>query len=174
MAAYFLIILAIVTRFIPHMNNVSAVTAVAIFSGAFLPKKQAFIVPLVARFVSDIFLGFFAWQIMLAVYASHLLGVLFGIWIKHSSAQSVRWVKIITSSLASAGIFFLVTNFAFLYSSYPHTFSGVLLAYANGLPFLRGTVLGDVGYVVGLFGLYQAAGYLSAYTRRSRTIAVID
>jgi hypothetical protein len=29
----------------------------------------------------------------------------------------------------------------------------VLMAYANGLPFLRGTLLGDVGYTVGMFAV---------------------
>lgn len=153
MAIYFIIILAIVARFVPHLPNFAPITALAIFSAVYLPKKQAIIIPLAARLVSDAFLGFFAWPLMVAVYASHLAGVVFGLWIK--SAKNNRWIKIFGSSLGASVLFFLVTNFAFLYSEYPRTWEGILAAYANGLPFLRGTLLGDLGYTVLLFGGYQ-------------------
>ncbi len=155
MLVYLIILFAIAARFIPHMPNFAPITALAIFSAAYLPKKQAIAIPLAVRFISDIFLGFFAWPLMVAVYFSHLVGVLFGIWIKN--AKNYRWVKIIISAFGSAAVFFLVTNFAYLYAYYPHNFSGIIAAYTNGLPFLRGTLLGDVGYSVALFGGYALA-----------------
>ncbi len=158
MLPYLIIFLAIVSRLIPHWPNVGAITALAIFGAAYLPKKQAIAIPLVARLLSDYFLGFFAWPLMLAVYASHLSGVLFGLWIKKTNSQ-VRWLKIITSSLGTAFIFFIVTNFAWLYPQYPHTWSGVWQSYLNGLPFLRGTLIGDLGYTMALFSAYALANY---------------
>jgi hypothetical protein len=116
------------------------------------------------RFISDIFLGFFAWPLMAAVYASHLAGILFGLWIKNG--QNYSWAKIISSSLFSSAIFFLVTNFAFLYSGYTHDLSGIMSAYANGLPFLRGTLFGDLGYTASLFGVYQFALYAKQIKQR--------
>jgi|ERR1051326_2035799 hypothetical protein len=157
MIIYLVILLAIAARFVPHLANAAPVTALAIFSAVYLPKKQAIAIPLIVRFVSDIFLGFFAWPLMVAVYASHLVGVLFGLYIKNS--QSHRWIKIIGSSLVASVIFFLVTNFAFLYGDYPHNISGIIQAYVNGLPFFRGTLLGDLGYTVALFGAYELARY---------------
>lgn len=154
---HIIIILAIATRLVPHMANVAPITALAIFSAVYLPKKQAIAIPLIARFVSDIFLGFFAWPLMVAVYASHLVGVLFGLWIKQS--QNHRWVKIVGSSLGASIIFFLVTNFAFFYSTYTHNWSGIAQSYVNGLPFFRGTLLGDLGYTVALFGSYELVQY---------------
>lgn len=154
---YFIILLAIITRFIPHTPNVAPVTALAIFAAVYLPKKQAIAIPLAVRFVSDIFLGFFSWPLMVAVYASHLAGVLFGIWIKRS--KNNRWIKILGSSIGASLLFFLVTNFAFLYSEYPHNWTGIIAAYTNGLPFFRGTLLGDLGYTVALFGTYGAVRY---------------
>lgn len=155
MAIYLIIFLAIATRFIPHVPNFAPITALAIFAAVYLPKKQAIIIPLAVRFVSDIFLGFFAWPLMVAVYASHLVGVLFGLWIKKN--KNHRWLKIVGSSLAASVIFFLITNFAFLYSNYTHDLTGIIQSYMNGLPFLRGTLMGDLFYSVALFGGYALA-----------------
>ncbi len=134
------------------MPNFAPVTALAIFSAVYLPKKQAITIPLAVRFVSDIFLGFFAWPLMVAVYLSHLVGVFFGWWIRQN--KNHRWLKILGSSVGASIIFFLVTNFAFLYPSYPHNFFGIIQSYINGLPFLRGTLMGDLFYSVALFGGY--------------------
>lgn len=176
MIIYLIIILSVVTRFIPHMPNLSIVTALGIFSAVYLSKKEAIAIPLAVRFVSDIFLGFFSWPLMVAVYAAHLVGVLFGLWIRKSSVvipdsdpesmglfkklEQSKWFKIIASSLGSSVVFFLVTNFAYLYAEYPHNFAGVMLAYTNGLPFLRGTILGDLGYSLALFGSLALVQYM--------------
>lgn len=165
MIIYFIILSAVVSRFIPHMPNFAPITALAIFAGANLGWKKSVGLTLAVRFISDIFLGFFSWPLMLSVYAGHLSGVLFGVWIKRSGGY--RWVKIIGSSLGSSAIFFIVTNFAFLYADYPHTVSGIAAAYINGLPFLRGTIFGDLFYAAGLFLAYQATLYiLRAYKRK--------
>lgn len=159
---YIIILIAIVTRFIPHMPNFAPITALAIFSAVYLPKKQAIVIPLVARLASDLLLGFFAWPLMVAVYASHLAGVAIGLWVKKSSEGSAsRWLKIGSAGLFSSAIFFLVTNFVMLYpTSYPQNFAGLVLSYTNALPFLRGTLMGDVGYSLALFGGYAVARYL--------------
>jgi hypothetical protein len=165
MIIYFVILAAIAARFVPHFPNVAPVTALAIFAAVYLPKKQAIVIPLAVRFISDIFLGFFSWPLMVAVYASHLVGVLFGFWIK--KFPSYRWTKIVGSSLGASVIFFLATNFAFLYSTsaYPHNWAGVILSYTNALPFFRGTLLGDLGFTVALFGAYELAVYFIKYKR---------
>ena len=168
MLIYFIIILAIIARFIPHMPNFAPITALAIFSGANLGWKKAVGITLAARFVSDIFLGFFSWPLMVAVYASHLVGVLLGMWIKQN--DNCRWIKIGGSSLGASALFFLVTNFAFFYGGYAHNISGILLAYANGLPFLRGTVLGDLGYSADLLGAYDLAKYFSSAQFKSKLL----
>lgn len=158
MIIYFIIALAIISRLVPHFPNVGAITALAIFSAVYLPKKQAIAIPLLARLMSDLIIGFFSWPLMIAVYISHLAGVVLGLWIKKSN-QVTRWLKIITSGVGASLIFFLVTNFAFFYPEYPHNLAGIMLSYTNALPFLRGTVVGDVGYTVGLFAVYELAKY---------------
>lgn len=158
MLIYLIILLAVVSRFIPHMPNFAPITALAIFSAANMDWKKSVGLTLAVRFISDLFLGFFAWPLMLAVYLAHLSGVVFGVWIKR--ANNHRWLKITGSSLAASILFFFITNFAFLYSQYPHSAAGVILAYINGLPFLRGTVLGDLAYTAALFGALAAAKHL--------------
>lgn len=155
---YSIIILAIISRFVPHLANAAPVTALAIFAAVYLPKKQAIGITLVVRFVSDLFLGFFAWPLLVAVYASHLFGILLGLWIKNSKENSANfWLKIFSSGITSSLVFFLTTNFAFLYKSYPHSWAGIMQSYINGLPFLRGTLVGDIGYTVALFALFALA-----------------
>lgn len=159
---YLVILVAIAARFIPHMPNLAPVTALAIFSAVYLPKKQAIIIPLAVRFISDIFLGFFSWPLMIAVYAAHIASVGIGLWVKSSAEGSAsRWLKIGGAGFISAIIFFLVTNFVMFYPGhYPQNFAGLMLSYTNALPFFRGTLIGDVGYTVGLFGAFELAKYL--------------
>ncbi len=172
------------------MPNFAPITALAIFTAAYMPWKKAAGLTLVVRLISDIFLGFFSWPMMLAVYASHLAGIVFGVWIKNSSRPplcqrggvkeklyspslpkrglgGVNFSKVFVSSLGSSIIFFLVTNFAFLYSNYPHTLAGILQAYINGLPFLRGTMFGDLVYSFAFFGAYALASMKFKFANRT-------
>lgn len=149
---YIIIVLAAVaTRFIPHLWNFAPVTAIAIFAAIYLPKKQAVALPLAIRFVSDVIIGFFSWPLMIAVYLSHLFGVAMGLWIRRNKSVG----RVIVAPIISAIVFFLVTNFAWFYAGYPNDFTGIMLAYTNGLPFLRGTLLGDVFYTLALVGSYE-------------------
>lgn len=166
-----IVISAVAARLVPHAWNFAPITAVAVVSAIYLPLRQAVALPLVIRLISDAILGFFSWPLMLAVYASHLFGAVMGLWVRKSvtspaaaspsptseraGARLGMWSKVIIAPAVSALVFFLVTNFAFLYASYPHDLSGIISAYANGLPFLRGTLLGDVIYTAGFVGAFE-------------------
>jgi hypothetical protein len=173
---YGIIILAVFSRLIPHMANVSVITALGIFAAVYLPRKQAIAIPLAARFISDIFLGFFSWPLMLAVYGAHLVGIVFGLWIKRSKENSAsRWMRILGAGFGSAMVFFLVTNFVMFYPAfYPQNFSGLVSSYVNGLPFLRGTLIGDVGYSIALFGSFQLAKYYFLSPKKSNALMSSD
>lgn len=67
-----------------------------------------------------------------------------------------------TAMLAS-GFFFLVSNFGSWLQpelKYPQTFAGLMECYAMGLPFYRGTFLGDVFITCGFFA---AHAYLAKF-----------
>lgn len=59
---YSAIIFAILFRLIPHPPNFTPISAIALFSGALLNKKQSFIIPLIAMFISDCALQLFFWN----------------------------------------------------------------------------------------------------------------
>src|SRR6185295_3116707 len=81
-----LIMLAAITRFIPHPFNFTAVGAMALFSGAvFKERKFLFLMPVVVMFLTDIVLGFhFS---IIPVYACFVFTVWIGI--KISKRQTV-------------------------------------------------------------------------------------
>lgn len=167
---YLIIILAALTRVLPHMPNVAVVTAVAIFAGSVFSFRRALGITFLVRLLSDLAIGFFAWKIMVAVYIAHLLGVLFGRWIGDGAVSFNRFIKVGVSGLVVAGLFFLITNFAYLYAEYPHTWAGVVQAYANGLPFLRGTLIGDMGFSLALFVAYDAVRALAMWRKEKLVI----
>lgn len=148
-----LVMVAIFARLIPHLPNFTPVGAVAIFSGHYLPKKFAYIIPLAIMLVSDSIVGFYSLQIMAAVYLSFLISV----WLGSTISLSRPVGPTLRSTLAGSVIFFLITNAAvWAYSPmYPPTFSGLWESYWSALPFFRNTVLGDLFYVSVLFTGYS-------------------
>ncbi len=159
--AYFFIAAGIILRLIPHLPNFAPIAAMALFGGVYLGKKYALIIPLIALFISDIFIGHYNYWIMLSVYGSFLIIGLLGIYLK----KHKRFSFIVGASLTSSILFFLVTNFAVWAvpsSFYPHTLQGLLQSYTMGLPFFRNTLLGDLFYVGAMFGLYELVLYTTS------------
>jgi len=150
-----LVSMGVTFRLLPHPWNFTPIVAVALFSGVYLGKKYAFFVPLLAMFLSDIFLGFYEWKLMLAVYGSFALVGFIGILIrKHKSIQTVIGGTVLASIL-----FFLITNFAVWQFTfwYPKTLSGLIQNYILALPFFRSALLGDLFYTGLFFGAYEMA-----------------
>lgn len=146
-----IIIFAVVLRLLPHPPNVAPIAAMALFGGVYLNKKYALIVPLVAMFLSDIFLGFYPEVIF--VYGSFLLTGLIGLWLRHHKS----FQNVILASLSSSILFFLITNFGvwLMGTMYSKSLDGLFESYFMGLPFFRNTLLGDLGYVGLFFGGYE-------------------
>lgn len=154
---YILVICAsVLARLLPHAWNFAPITAIAITSAIYLPLAQAVALPIAIRLMSDSIIGFFSWPLMLAVYASHLAGVGVGLWVK----KNKTFFRVATAPVATALLFFFVTNFAWFYPNYPHNILGIAQAYINGLPFLRGTLAGDIFYTFAIVGAFEGALYL--------------
>lgn len=148
-----IIMFAVVLRLIPHPPNFAPIAAMALFGGCYLDKRYALIVPFVAMFFSDLFIGFHG--TMLFVYGSFLITGLIGIWLKkHKSAQFV-----FGASLVSSTLFFLITNFGvwLMGELYPGTITGLFESYTMAVPFFRNTLIGDLFYVGLFFGGYELA-----------------
>lgn len=146
----FIITIAALIRILPHPPNLTPIAAMALFGGTYLPKKYAFIIPLGAMFVSDIFIGFHS--LVVYVYGSFVLIGLIGMWLAEN--KNVR--NIALAALISSVLFFVVTNFGvWAAGAYARDASGLLESYILGLPFFRNTLLGDFFYTGIFFGLYE-------------------
>lgn len=144
-----IILFAALMRLIPHYPNFTPVAAIALFGGAHLGRKHlAFIVPLLALFISDLFLGFH--QMMIPVYVGFALIVLLGTQLRNN----VRVPYVIGGSVAGSVLFFLITNFAVwaMTPYYPNTFAGLLMSYTMAIPFFHSALLGDLFYNAVFFG----------------------
>lgn len=147
-----LIIIAILSRLLGIIPNFSPIAAIALFGAAYFSnKRDAFIVPILAMFISDLFLGLH--PTMWAVYLSFALTVLIGFNLRKRATLA----RIVSSSLLSSVLFFIITNFAHFLFYFPHTINGLVQCYIDALPFFRNTVLGDLVYCGVLFGSYNLA-----------------
>jgi len=149
-----LIMLAAALRVAPHPWNFTPVGAMALFSGAVLKDRRlALLVPLVALFAGDVFIGFH--KLIPVVYASFLLNVLIG----RFFANRRTVLRIGAATLLGSAQFFLVTNLAvwWLLNSYAKTAAGLAACYLAGLPFFWNTLAGDACYAALLFGGFALA-----------------
>ena len=146
-----LIILAIASRFLPHPPNFTAVISVGIFAGfLFKNKTIGCIVPIISMVASDIILGFH--NTLWAVYLSLIIATIIGTKMKKSNTGSIT-----LSSLISATIFYIITNFAVWLNGimYPNNLSGLLSCYISAIPFFGYTLLSTFLFSFILFGLYS-------------------
>jgi len=147
----FIIIIAILTRLLPHPPNFSPIAAIALFGGVYFNKKYALIIPLIILFISDIFLGFHS--TIPFVYGSFLITGLIGLWLKnHQDFKSILF-----GTLLSSVLFFLITNFGvwLVGSLYVKNMTGLAQSYFMAIPFFRYSILGDLFYTGIFFGSYQ-------------------
>ena len=155
-----LILIAALTRLLPHPPNFSPVEAIALFGGAYFASRLwALAVPLIAMFMSDFALGlvhggvyfdYFASAGFWLVYACIALGTMLGF----VFLGKFGGTRLLGYSLLGSLLFFAVTNFGTWLGSpmYPQTGAGLAAAYAAGIPFLQWTVLGTLFYAAVLFG----------------------
>ena len=147
-----IILILALSRLIPHPPNFTPILGMAVFSGAVINKKIiAYIIPLIAMLLSDIYLGFHAG--MPVIYFSLAICVLIGTFIDSR-------ITIFNSLLCISGgviAFFLITNFAVWYGSgmYEFSISGLMKSYLMGLPFLQNTFISSLIYGMGAFLIYD-------------------
>lgn len=172
-----MIVLAALSRLLPHPYNFSPLVAMALFGGAQFQKKWlAFLAPLAAYFISDIVLqatgamGVYSFSqpfVIVSqafVYAGMLLVTALGTSLHHSKAT-----KIIGFSLTGSAIFWIVSNLGVWVGN--HFAAGTILyepgltlgmTYLRALPFYNSmstemfvnAFAGDLFYCAVLFGAF--------------------
>ena len=147
-----LILFAALSRLLPHPPNFVPITALALFSGVYLDRKEAFLVPILAMLLSDYVIGFHSGMIW--VYGSFVAIGFMGLWLRNHPGM----LTTAGATLVGSVLFYVVTNlgvWAMQPSLYPQTFSGLIECYVAAIPFFRNTVLGDVVYVGMMFGAFE-------------------
>ena len=168
-----MILLAAFSRVIPHPYGFSPLGAIGLFGAAYFTKKwQSVLAPIAAAWLSDLFLdnviyshyypefnwfhkGLYTPYAGLLLYGSYVLIALVGMFI----FQKVNAQRVIIGALASTVIFFLVSNFSGWIGDplYTQDFSGLMTCYIAGIPFIKGTLMGDLFYSTALFGSFALA-----------------
>jgi hypothetical protein len=144
----------VIMRLVPHPWNFTPMGALVLFSGFMLPKKWIWL-PLVALVISDIIIGSYTFGVMATVYSSYAL--MLGI--SYAARHHYSFGTAIGSSVASAVIFFILTNAAVWAFSgiYSPDASGLMASYSAAIPFFRNSFAGYLVYSALFFGVYEFA-----------------
>jgi len=160
-----MILLAAMSRLLPHPPNFAPIGAMALFGAAYFSKKYwAFIIPIASMWVSDLILNnviygqyfdHFVWFYSgsLFTYGVFALIVILGMFL----LKKVRVANVALSALLASVVFFLVSNFGVWLTSemYPLSLNGLMTCYTAGIPFFHNTILGDLVYTSVLFGAFE-------------------
>ena len=164
-----LVLIAALSRLLPHPPNMTAVGTMALFGGAYLSNRFfAVILPLISLFLTDLILnnvvyaafnnGQFVWfyEGAIWVYAAVALTALLGL----SLQKKVNSKSVFMASIACSIVFFLMSNFGTWQSGaigYPKNMTGLLTCYAAGLPYFLNSLIGDLAFAALLFGGFEWA-----------------
>jgi hypothetical protein len=173
-----LVVVAALYRIIPGRPfGFAPQWAMAVFAGAVIrDKKWAFILPVLSMFVSDLF-----YQILYKGGVSDMPGFYEGQWQNYllftllvfvgMAIRKINVTQIAVASVTAPTLYFLVSNFLVWASNgaprgldRPKTFNGLMLCYADGIPFYRMSILATLVFSTILFGSfifarnYQAIG----------------
>ena len=145
-----MVAIAAATRFLPHPPNFTAIGGMALFGAATLTnKKLAFLVPIMAMFISDLFIpnGF-----NLSVYTAFIAIAAMGLLISNKKGP----MPVIVGSISASVIFFAISNFGVWASQAMYTKNaiGLISCFEAAIPFFPNTLAGDLFFSSLLFSSY--------------------
>ena len=134
-------VLAAISRLIPHPPNFAPVTAIALFSGFYMTNKLlVYALPIGIMMLSDLFLGFSS--ISYFVYGAFVLVSFIG-----TLSKNPKIFKIVPCILLRSINFFIITNFGvWILGDYPKTWTGLATCYTMAIPFFKNSLMGDFFY----------------------------
>jgi hypothetical protein len=135
-AVFGLIIIAILTRLLPHPPNFAPITSIALFSGVhFANKRLAIFIPLIAMFISDLFLGLH--ELLPVIYLTFVIISVISFYMKTVSFRNV---------MLGSLVFFVLSNLGVWYFYYPLTWAGLTSCFVLAVPFFVNALAGDLFY----------------------------
>ncbi len=131
-----LVVVALLTRLLPHPPNFAPITSIALFTGFhFVNKRLALFIPLICMFLTDLILG--VHSLMPIIYLSFVLISMIGLKVKSLSLGTV---------LSASSLFFIVSNLGVWYFYYPLTWAGLSSCFILAIPFFINALMGDLFY----------------------------
>lgn len=149
-----IILAAAASRLLPHPANVTPIAAIALFAGAqFERKSYAFLIPLAAMLLSDLFLGFHPTQ--WAVYLGFALVTCIGFKLRNHIMPGA----VALATLCGSAVFFVISNLGVWLTGglYPLTTEGLVTCFVAAIPFFTNNLMGDAFYATLLFAGFALA-----------------
>ncbi len=182
MAAYLVLLLAVLSRILPttfHMAglNFTAVGGGLLFFGARRSRWQT-VVAVLALMATDYYLTVFAYrypfhaQAYLVTWAWYAAICLLGHRMLSGKPTALR---VTGAVLASATSFFVLSNFMVWAGStmYPHSAAGLAACYVAAIPFYANDVMSTAITAGALFGLPALAKNIAESVREARGVAAV-
>jgi len=161
MLAYLFVVIAVAIRVLAGTGTFAThgftpVGASLLFFGSRMPRKQLWI-PVTLLIASDIYLNFVVYRLPITwdqtiVWFWYVAACFIGVLLR----GRIKPRFVLAASLASAVSFFLVSNFgvwAAGYVGYPKTFTGLMAAYAAGIPFFQKGLIADIFFSTVFFSI---------------------
>jgi vitamin B12 transporter len=142
-----LVLLGAFSRLIPHPPNFVALGALALYSGARLPRRVAWVVPLAALALSDFVLDFGTGRRALSLVRLTIYGTFAAIVFAGRLARvGASFARLAALSVSASVLFFLTSNLAECTGNpiYPKTAAGLLSSYVAAIPFFWNTLAADL------------------------------
>jgi len=159
--AYLIIVLSVLSRFIPHLWNFSPVYGALLFGGANLKKRDSVCFPVLLLGASDVVLTNLVYRmnmgweelIQMAAFASIAVTG----WILRSRFTVSRFIL---ACVCGPTAFYLISNFGVWlgFHSYPPNLSGLVECYVAAIPFYGRSLASTVLFA----GIFFAAQQLHA------------
>ena len=159
MFAYLLLLVAVLTRVLPHAGwmNFTAVGGALLYFGARRPLREM-VAPLAVLASTDFYLTTFSygyafrWQQYVITWAWYAAAIVLGAMLLQSRTN---WMRVGAAAILGPTSFFVVSNYAVWAAGgmYPPTLSGLTACYAAGIPFYRNDVIATAMVLGAAFGV---------------------
>jgi hypothetical protein len=145
-----LILIGVISRWVPHWPNVTAIIGVSIVSAFYMNKGFQVFIPLAAMMLSDLLLG--SHPTMMWVYAGIASASAYATFLGKRGYVGTGLTSVVCSLL-----FFMISNLGVWVSGglYPLTEAGLVQAYLMAVPFLLNQILGDLFWTGSLLFLAE-------------------
>lgn len=177
-----IVVAAGLTRLVPdeyRPYNFTAVGALALFAAARLGLLRGLIIVFLAMLTSDLLLWYRQgydrdYLPIPSIYLTIAGYSLLGWWFLRRTENPLR----IGAVAVGAGLqFYLITNFLAWYQQalpYGYSLAGLMDAYRQGIPFYRGTLMGDVIFSGLLFGAHAALARVAKPVTQTESVKISE